>query len=114
MAFMNEMEFCKRLLTDAIWEEKKQEAMAETNKRVRKTGVVQRANHEDWVLIHDHERRLIEEWREKRMKDPFRRFGEFFTLRFGVNTAKSFLMNLNLMVFIHIAISTIAVFMCQR
>ena len=96
----SEDEFCKRILSDALWEEEKESVTAS---RTRKQG----------RLRDENERSLIMEWREKRLKNPFRRFADFFTLWFGVDTVKSFFTNLNVMVFIHIAVSITAVYLCK-
>ena len=50
----------------------------------RKQGITRR-NTEVWALIHEQERRLISEWREKRNQDPYREYKEFLTVPFGMH-----------------------------
>ena len=56
---------------------------------------------------------MIKRWREKRREND-RLTNEFFTFSFGVATMKSFLQHLNIMVFFHISITMIAVYLFQK
>ena len=67
-----------------------------------------------WQMILRRERELIDQWREKRVHDPFRSYKEFFTFSFTLATIQSFVQNVNIMLFVHISISTIAVFIFQK
>lgn len=80
---------------------------------VRKKCVCKRTNR-TWDLIHQRERKLIQQWNEKRLLDSLTPYSEFWTLSFNMETIKSFIQNINIMVCIHISISTLAVFIFQK
>ena len=68
----------------------------------RKRGGVVRRNPDVRSLIQEQQRQLITEWRDKRNNDPYRCYRHFLTLPFGVETMKSLVQDINIMVFIHI------------
>lgn len=74
-----------------------------------------RNNSETWPIVHEEGREIIQEWSEERLRKrgKYNSFFNFFSNPFSLDTAKSFLQNVNLMVVIQIMISAVAIYVCQ-
>ena len=70
--------------------------------------------HKSWSLLDEKEKIKIENWREKRTKkralDPYL---EFISYTFKLDVVRSFAQNVNLMVFIHVFVSVLSVYIYQ-
>ena len=77
----------------------------------RKNCVIRR-NNSIWDLIHQQERQMIKRWRNRR-QDRLS-YCEFFALPFSIETVKSFAQHINIVVIVHVIVTTLAVFLFQR